>query len=117
MKVTVQHFDGYNAVRVSGAPTLDEFMDFIRRIAEESRAWPQQLLLVDLRAVTTIRSFTEQFSIGEAAGRQLKHLRRIASVVPQDRITRTSEKAARHTGIELKVFTSEAEAVQWLLAP
>ena len=117
MKVTVQHFDGYNAVRVSGAPGLDEFMDLIRHIAEESRAWPQRLLLVDLREVTSIRTFTEQFSIGEEAGRRLKHLRRIASVVPEDRITRTSEKAARHTGVELRVFTSEAEAVQWLLSP
>lgn len=117
MKVTVQHFEGYNAARLSGAPTLDQFMDFIGRIADESRGWEQQLLLVDLREVSTIRTFTEQFSIGEEAGRRLRHLRRIASVVPQDRITRTSEKAARHTGVELKVFTSEPEAVQWLLAP
>ena len=117
MKVTVQHFESYNAVRVSGAPTLEEFMDFIHRIADESQSWPQRLLLVDLREVSTIRTFTEQFSIGEEAGRRLKHLRRIASVVPEDRITRTSEKAARHSGIELQVFTSEPQAVQWLLAP
>jgi hypothetical protein len=40
----------------------------------------------------------------------------MASVVSADRITRASEKTAQQSGVNLKVFTSEAEAIAWLMA-
>jgi hypothetical protein len=54
--------------------------------------------------------------VGEEAARQLQHLQRIASLVPPDRLTRASEKTARRSGLNLTVFTSEEEAVAWLLS-
>jgi hypothetical protein len=50
-------------------------------------------------------------------GRQLRHLRRVASVVDADRITRASEKTARQAGMDLTVFTDEGEALAWLQRP
>ena len=64
----------------------------------------------------TLTTFAEHFSVGQQVVRHLPHLNRIASVVPGDRITRASEKTARQSGVNLTVFTSEAEAVAWLEA-
>lgn len=116
MDVMVEHRSGYTCVRPSGAPTLGEFLAFIDVIASDSVDWPTRRLLVDMRAIETIQAFTEQFAIGEAAARKLKHLERVASVVPEHRITRTSEKAARHTGLDLRVFVSEQEAESWVVS-
>lgn len=44
----------------------------------------------------------------------MAHLRKLASLVPSDRITRASEKTAHRAGVSLMVFTSEAEAIRWL---
>jgi hypothetical protein len=55
--------------------------------------------------------------IGEAAAKQLKHVERLASIVPADQITRTSEKVAVKQGLQLRVFTSMTEAIRWLLEP
>ncbi|MBI5279789.1 MAG: STAS/SEC14 domain-containing protein [Burkholderiales bacterium] len=116
LTVRTEQHAGYAAARLSGAPTLDEMMAAVGSVAAESSAWPHGLLLVDLRGVTTLRAFTEQFTLGEQAAQKLGHLRRIASVVPEDRITRNSERPARKAGLDLRVFTDEAEALAWLLA-
>jgi hypothetical protein len=106
--------NGYAVVRVEGEPTLGEFNAFIEAMAAESAAWPVKRALFDLRSVRTLTTFTEHYSVGEQVVRHLRHLHRIASVVPGDRITRASEKTARQSGVNLTVFTNEAEAIAWL---
>jgi uncharacterized membrane protein len=44
-------------------------------------------------------------------------MRRIASVVPRERVTRVSEKAARRNGVNVRVFDDEQQAIAWLAAP
>jgi len=41
----------------------------------------------------------------------------VASLVPEDKITRVSEAAAQQQGLQLKVFTQLTSAVNWLLEP
>ena len=114
METTVEHNPAYALVRAAGSPTLDEMLAVIEAIGLESQAWPQGAVLVDLRQVATLASFTEQYRLGELAVRAFSHLSKLASLVPPERITRTSEKVARQEGLNLKVFTSEAEAIGWL---
>lgn len=111
---TVEHRGGYSVVRVDGEPSLDEFLAFVHDVGVQARHWPFPHVLVDLRAVRSLKTFTEHYAIGEAVGRDLGHLRRVASVVPADRITRASEKRAQHAGVNLTVFTSEGDAIAWL---
>ena len=111
-----EHREGYSVVRVEGEPTLGQFLSFLQLISVETRHWKLRRVLFDLRAVRTLTSFTEHYSVGEEAARQLQHLQRIASLVPPDRLTRASEKTARRSGLNLTVFTSEEEAVAWLLS-
>lgn len=104
----------YAVVRVDGEPTLDEFLDFVARLGAESATWRQSHMLVDLRSIRTLKSFTEHYAIGEAVGRHFGHMKKCASVVPGDRLTRASQKTAQQAGVNLTVFTSEGEAIQWL---
>lgn len=112
----VEHREGYSVVRVDGEPTLGQFLSFLHLIGVETAGWPVKRVLFDLRGVRTLTTFTEHYAVGEEVARQLKHLHRIASVVPPDRITRASEKTARQSGINITVFTEEGEALAWLTA-
>lgn len=112
----VEHREGYAVVRMKGEPSLGQFLSLIHIIGVETSAWTTKRVLFDLRGIRTLTSFTDHYAIGEEVARQLRHLHRIASVVDPDMITRASEKTARRSGINLTVFTDEAEAVSWLTA-
>lgn len=113
---TVEHRQGYTAVRVRGEPSLGQFLSFIQQLGVDSSAWTSRRVLVDLRGVRNLTSFTDHYAIGEETARQLHHLHRIASLVDPDRITRASEKTARRSGANLSVFIAEEEALAWLTA-
>lgn len=112
----VEHREGHSVVRLDGEPSLGQFLSFLQVVAVDSTGWPSRRVLFDLRGIRTLTSFTDHYAIGEEVARQLVHLHRIASVVDADRITRASEKTARRSGVNLTVFTDEAEAVAWLTA-
>jgi hypothetical protein len=114
LSFNVEHRDTYSVVRVEGEPSLGQFLSFLHLIGVETSGWPTRRVLFDLRGIRTLTTFTEHFAVGEEVARQLAHLHRIASVVPADRITRASEKTARRSGINLMVFTDEAQAIAWL---
>jgi hypothetical protein len=116
LRFEVEHRDGYSVVRVEGAPSLGQFLSFVHLIGVETAGWETRRVLFDLRGVETLTAFTEHYAIGEEAARQLPHLHRVASLVEPHRITRASEKTAQRAGMNLSVFTDEAEALAWLTA-
>lgn len=114
--LAIQREPRFIRVAVTGLPSIGQLLSLIHLLGVESETWEQDRVLVDLRAVQTVFSREEQFRIGEEAAASLSHMERIASVVPAERITRVSEKAARRNGVNVCVFDDEAAALQWLLA-
>jgi len=104
----------FTLVTISGEAVLDAFGELIVRVGEISRQRNDRRMLVDLRSVQGALAFTEQFRLGQIVAAELRHLQKLASVVPKDRITRTSEKVALSMGMQLRVFTDMDEAAQWL---
>jgi hypothetical protein len=113
-EVRYRHEPRYVVVTVEGTPAVDEFLAMLQEVGADSVAWPQSLVLVDLRGVQTPYSFTEQLRIGESVARNFAHLRRIAAVVPPERITRVGVKVANRMGAQTGAFATPEEAVHWL---
>jgi hypothetical protein len=107
----------HGRVKVAGHPTFDQILSMIHLLGVDSSGWPHEVLLVDLREVETEFSREQQFRIGEEAALSLAHLRKVASLVAPQRITRIGEKAARRNGTNVRVFGDEQEALAWLRAP
>lgn len=116
LDIAWEHHEQYGILRLAGSPTLGQFLSCLDIVAIETAGWRHGNLLVDMRGILTLTSFTDQFSIGEQAALKLHHLHKVASVVPPERITRNSERPAQSKGLDLRVFTSEDEALAWLLA-
>ncbi|TFY96179.1 hypothetical protein [Ramlibacter humi] len=113
-EVRYRHESDHVVVTFSGTPTLDEFLSVLQEVGADSVVWAPSLVALDLRGVSTPYSFTEQLRIGESVGRNFAHLRRIAAIVPPERITRVGEKVANRTGARTLVFSEEPPAVAWL---
>ena len=100
---------------LKGSPSIGEFLVGLQQIGFESAKGEFDLVLLDLRQVEPVYSFTDQLRMGQEVARCMTHLRKLASVVPPDRITRVSEQSAKHSGATVRIFTVEAEALDWLL--
>lgn len=104
----------YVRVTVTGHLAIGQLLSMIHLLGVESEAWPEDKVLVDLRGVASHFTRPEQFRIGEEAAASLSHMDRIASLVPPERVTRVSEKAARRNGGNVRVFDQEQAAIAWL---
>lgn len=114
LEVAYRHGKDHVVVSFRGTGSVDEFLAALQQVGAQSVGWAQSLVAVDLLGVTSEYAFTEQLRIGEAVGRNFGHLRRVAAIVPAQRITRVGEKVANRIGTRTLVFASEAEAVTWL---
>lgn len=116
MRPHLTRFPDYLRADVTGVAALDRFLPLIRVLSQETRAHGDTRVLVNLQRLEGQLNFTGHFMLGEHVALHLSHLSRIASVVPRELITRTSERVARAQGVQLSVFGEEEPALQWLLA-
>ncbi len=114
LQYRIRRLPEFTSIKISGPASLDTFLELIASLAQQTRERGDRRILVDLLDVTGELKFTEHFQMGEHAARQLQHLDKMASVVPEEKITRTSEKVAVMQGLQLRIFTSMNEAIQWL---
>jgi hypothetical protein len=112
--VAIDQKDSFIRVTLSGEPSIGQVLSMIHLLGVESETWEKHKVLVDLRAVTTPFTREEQFRFGEEAAASLSHMDRIASIVPGERITRISERAARRNGVNVCVFDDEKAGIAWL---
>jgi hypothetical protein len=113
-EVHINKLEDFTSIKITGPASLPDFVQMIVTMGEKTRKDGVKRVLVDLLGVDGEMKFTEHFQIGEAVAMHMRHLDRLASVVPEDRITRTSEKVAVSQGMQLRVFTSMNEAIRWL---
>jgi hypothetical protein len=114
LQVSVHRLQHFTSMKVTGKASLEAFSQLILSMGEQTRLRGDKRVLVDLLEVAGDLKFTEHFKMGEQVARRLQHLDKVASVVPPEKLTRTSEKTALKQGFQLRVFTSMNEAIHWL---
>jgi len=98
----------------SGKVALQPFLDVIEQLGEITRAEGDHLLLLNLQGLAGEIHVTGQMQLGKAVARHLAHLSRVASLVPPEKLTRTSEQVAQAQGMALRIFDDRAQALAWL---
>ena len=91
--------------------------EVLAEIERATREAGDQRLLIDLLDVVGTFEPAFQRELGMLAFKHLSHLKKVASLVPQEKVTHLSEEAAQDQGLQLRVFTTLTDAVTWLLAP
>lgn len=104
----------FTSVTVTGPASLDDFVGLMTTLGAQTRREGDKRILVDLLGVEGDLKFTDHFQLGSQAAQLLRHLDKLASVVPPEKITHTSEKVALKQGFQLRVFTSVEAATRWL---
>jgi hypothetical protein len=108
------HGPAFSVVEVTALAFVEDAGPALQEMADHTRAHGDRRLLINLTDVVGTFGLEEQRTIGVLAHRHLTHLEKVASLVPPEKLTRVSEKAARAEGMQLKVFTELAPAIAWL---
>jgi predicted component of type VI protein secretion system len=108
------HGPSFAVAEVTALAFVEHVEPILEQLAEHTRLHGDRRLLINLMDVVGTFGHDEQKVIGLLAYRHLSHLNKVASLVPEEKITRVSENVAREQGMELRVFTVFSEAVKWL---
>ena len=112
-----KHGSAMSVVEVTGLAFAEQAQQVVEAIQARTMENADRRLLIDLTDVVGTLGPAEHQALGVLAARYLTHLERVASLVPEDKITRVSEAAAQKRGLQLKVFTQLTSAVDWLVGP
>ena len=114
MQVGLQRLRDYLDVEVAGPLDLGQMLKLIRKLESITREHGDTRLLLDLTRVEGEAHVAGQMQVGEQIVNCLSHLSSVASVVPPERLTRTSENVARSHNVHMKVFATKDAAIAWL---
>jgi hypothetical protein len=107
---------GFLSVIARGAASLREFFLAIDVIAVTVATQGHKRVLIDLLGVQQSLSFSEHLMLGSRVAERLAGAERIATVVPTQYRTGSSEKAAQKGGLALQAFVTRSDALAWLNA-
>ncbi|HEX2546439.1 MAG TPA: hypothetical protein VHL79_16275 [Ramlibacter sp.] len=103
--VKVTHEAPCSRVMVSGEARLGRMLSLLQVLELDSRSWPLDRVLLDLRQHDTTLEPPEQERLLVEAARVLARMRKVAFLVPPGRMRECCGT---------RVFTSEQEALRWL---
>jgi hypothetical protein len=109
--------DDYLAVESRGEADLEDFYLGIDYAAIVAMRDGHTRVLFDLRATRQSMPFSSHLLLGQQVAKSFDFAERVASVVPQEYRTGSSEKAAQKSGLNLRAFVNLDEAVRWLNEP
>lgn len=101
-------------VGLTGRVEMTELLALIRELGAVTREHGDTRMLFDLLQLEGSAHVAGQMQIGEQVVHWLPHLACVASVLPPDRFTRSSEQVAQSQGVRLKIFESRIDAIAWL---
>ena len=86
----------------------------LQDLGARTRADGTRRLLISLLDVPGVLDEAEHYLMGVAVAKHLGHLEKVATLVPEEKVTRVSEDGARDEGMQLRVFASLGSAEAWL---
>lgn len=105
---------GFLLLQCRGEASLSYFLAAIDEAAAEARRTAATRVLFDVRAVQQFLSYSEHLQLGAALADKLRFMQRVASVVPIEKRSGASEKAAQRNNLNLRAFTDLTQAMQWV---
>lgn len=115
--VTVHHAPSHLLVEGSGPASLGDLCGYMDLVGGICARQGYRRAVLNLLDVEIQLGFTDHMQLGSYAANSLRHLERVASVVPLRYRNGTSEKAAQKSGLQLRTFTDLEEGLAWLAEP
>ena len=115
MQYTLRREGGWARAELQGLALLEGWQALLPELGRQTAEAGDTRLLMVLEGLVGFLGQPERQQVGELAALHLRHLARIAMLVPPQKVTGVTEAAARERGLDLRVFSDAAQAHAWLM--
>ncbi len=116
MHYLLERRDGRAECRLEGLALLEGWERILPQIGQATADAGDSTLIIVIEGLVGFLGTPERQKVGELAAQHLKHLRKVALLVPPQKVTGVTQRAARERGLDLRVFDDAAQALDWLAA-
>lgn len=116
VSIELHRTPAYAVARVRGPAATADYVQAIRSLAAFTREGGDRRALADCLGATLKLGFSDHYTIGNHLATELRHLERMATVLPAPMITRATEKVAQGAGLQLRVLSDLDAAIAFLTA-
>ena len=114
MHFELERKDGHAECRLEGLALLEGWERVLPRIGQATADAGDSALLIVIEGLVGFLGTPERQKVGELCADHLMHLRKVALLVPPQKLTGVTQRAARECGLDLRVFQDGAAARDWL---
>jgi hypothetical protein len=114
-EIQVERWGALRVAHMKGEMPVDLMTSSFHILGVQSDGAGETCILVDLRELRTDYSPCDLICLGQELASSFVHLDRVALLARPTQSSYISERVARFTGMDLRAFVSEEDAVGWLL--
>jgi hypothetical protein len=108
--------DAFIFVRVSGLVSLPAWEQMLEALEQALAGIAGDRLVADLTGLVGWLGQPERTAVGALMARRLAGMKKVALFIEAGKITGVVEAEAQRQGLDLRLFPSQAAAVDWVLA-
>jgi hypothetical protein len=114
MHYLLERKDGHAECRLEGLALLEGWERVLPQLGQATAEAGDRTLMILIEGLVGFLGTPERQKVGELAAQHLMHLRKVALLVPPQKLTGVTQRAAREHGLDLRVFDDAAQALAWL---
>jgi hypothetical protein len=116
LQLRIHPHDDFFLADLSGLVSVQAWDDALGELEAAIRNGPQDRLVVDLRGLVGWLGVPERTTVGSLMATHLARMKKVALFIQPEKIVGVVEAEARRKGLDLRLFPSYEEAVDWVLA-
>jgi hypothetical protein len=108
--------DGFLVVQLAGLVSLEAWEKVLRELEVAISTEQNDLMVGDLSGLVGWLGVPERQAVGGLMATHLARMRKVALVIEARKITGVVEAQAQQDGLNLRLFSSHEDAVEWVLS-
>jgi hypothetical protein len=108
--------DDFVLAHLSGLVSVEAWEEGLRALEDASSGARPDRLVIDLTGLVGWLGVPERTAVGALMARHLGRMKRVALFIQREKIAGVVEAEARRRGLDLRLFSSYDEAVNWAVS-
>lgn len=108
--------DGFLLAEIEGLVSVEAWESVLRELGQAGLPAPNQRLVVDLTALVGWLGVPERKEVGALMASHLAPFEKVSLYIQAEKIAGVVEPVARSHGLDLRLFSSWDEALNWAVA-
>ncbi len=116
LQFRVQPHDDFFFAHLHGLVSMDAWDRVLQDLEHAISDAPGDRMVLDLTGLVGWLGLAERTAVGGLMAKRFARMKKVALFIQPEKITGAVEKQAQRNGLDLRVFSSDDEAMRWVLS-